>query len=111
MGLVDWLVGEWIFKHGTGSKFYEKVSGHIIRQVGHAECSLSCLFHWRALDLDEVEIPVDIHFAPLIVKHMNRRYQLAVTLVEMEECLQIIDVGRRQEVRWAQAYTHPFWNC
>ena len=95
MGLIDWLVDEWVLKHSTGGKFDEKVSGHIIGQVSHAESSLPSLFHWWALDLDEVEVPVDIHFASLIVKHMNWGYELTVTLVEVEERLKIIDIGRR----------------
>ena len=83
------------------------MAGHVVSQVRHHQGSLARLFHSRALDLKKVKVSIDVHFATLVVEHMGGRHELTVTLVEMEESLQVVDVRGREEVWRSQFHSEP----
>ena len=107
MCLVDSLVDKWVFKHMSSCQPDEQVSCHIVSQVSHNSSALTSFLYCCTLYFQEVEISIDVHLATFIVKHVCSRYQLAVSMIEMEEGLQIVDIWRRKEIRRSKFDTKP----
>ena len=107
MCLVDSLVNEWVFKHMSSCQPDEQVACHIIGQVSHDSGTLASLLYCCTLYFQKVEISIDVHLATFIVKHVRCRYQLAVSMIEMEESLQIVYIWRREEIRRPKFDTEP----
>ena len=107
MCLVDSLVDEWVFKHMSSCQPDEQVACHIICQVSHNSSALTSLLYCCTLYFQEVEISINVHLATFIIKHVCSRYQLAVSMIEMEESLQIVDIWRREEIRRPKFDTKP----
>ena len=72
---------------------------HVIGQISHDHGPPSRLFDRATVDFQEVKVAVDVHLAVLVVKDACRRQDLAIVSREVEQGLELVDVGALIEVR------------
>ena len=73
---------------------------HVISEVSHDDSPPTSLLNRATIDLQEVEVPIDVHFAVLILHYASGRQDLAVVLREVEKCLKLVDVRALHEIGW-----------
>ena len=111
MRVVNVLVNEGIFKHFARAQLDKQVPRHIIGQVSHDHGSPSSLFDRATVDFQEVEVAVDVHLAVLVVKDACCRQNLTIVSGEVEQGLELVDVGALHEVGRVERHLEPARHC
>ena len=111
MRVVDILVDEGVLKHLRCAESHEQVPRHVVGQVSHHDRSPPSLIDGATVYLQEVQVAIDIDLAVLIVHDSSSWQDLAIILREVEQRLELVDVGALHEVRWMERYFEPLGHC
>ena len=107
MRIVDVLVNEWIDKHLASAELHKEMPRHIVGQIGHDDCAPPSLINSATVDLQEVETSVDVHLALVMINNARGGQDLTVSLREVEQSFQPVDVGALHEVGRVQGHLEP----